>query len=111
MALRLHSQIYVEAELSLDHLDVVRIARRPDANHLLVGLARPPLEERCGIGTDGITELPAVVVDNLADFVADNVGRRRLRQRLREQTLFDAGNAGKDCRRVPALPWRISAWQ
>ena len=41
-ALRPHSQIYVEAELSLGHEDVVRIAHRSEIDHLFVGLARAP---------------------------------------------------------------------
>ena len=91
MALRPHSQIYVEAELSLDHEDVVRIARCPEIDYLLVGFARPPLEERRGIGTDGITELPTVAIDYLADFFADNVWRRGLGQRLCEQSPLTPG--------------------
>src|SRR6266487_4694157 len=81
-----NSSVYVEAELILGQQFEFLVARSAKVDYFLVGLARPPFEKRYRVRTDGITELPAVAVDNLADFFSDNVGRCWVGQRLGEQS-------------------------
>ena len=66
---RRYSKVYVEAELLLGQEFEFLVARSAKVDHFLVGLARSPFEKRYRVRADGITELPAVAVDNLTDFV------------------------------------------
>ena len=53
-------------------------------HHLFVGLARPGLQDRQSVGADRVAKLPAVAIDDGADRVADDRGRRRVGECGRE---------------------------
>jgi retron-type reverse transcriptase len=78
-------QIDLETVVAFNTRDELVVALGRLLNHLFVRFARPALQNRYGVRAGGIAKLPAVSVDDVADQIADDRGRRRLRKRGGEE--------------------------